>query len=207
MKRHTKSSLGKHLEPVRLSRADLEHIEHLMHKVAPLVTYRRADFEFESIDDLASHSPNVIDRLEVQAVDPSLSVQFGRLSVWIYTSSANLAARGVYAEIREFLEDRNLQSARIRKGILSSFGALGIFVGTFALMEGQFLEASMAMAIAPITLGVNMFGSSRSQIALSNQPLGFATRNRDNLIAGIISSALVSLAIAIIQLAFSAPMG
>jgi hypothetical protein len=48
MKRVTESSLGKHLEAVRLSRSDLEHIESLIRKVAPSVTYRYADFEFKS---------------------------------------------------------------------------------------------------------------------------------------------------------------
>jgi hypothetical protein len=202
MKRVTESSLGKHLEAVRLSRSDLEHIESLIRKVAPSVTYRYADFEFESIEKLASRSPNIIDSLEVKAAEPYLLVKFDRQSVWIYTSSKNLEARGVYAELREFLEDHCLRSVGIRKVILNNFGVLGIFVGTLALIERHLTEAAMAIAIAPITLAVNLFGSSRSQIAMSNQPQGFLSRNRDNLLAGIISSALVSFAIAVIQLAF-----
>jgi len=207
MKRITESSIGKHLDAVRLSRADLEHIESLIRKVAPSIAYRYDDFEFVSIEELAAHSPNVIDRLEVKASKPYLSVEFGRRSVWVYTSSSNLAARGVYAEIREFLEDRCIRSVGIRKSILDNFGTLGIIVGTFAVMERHFLEAAMAIAIAPITFVVSVFGTSRSQITLSNQQQGFWARNRDNLIAGIISSALVSLAIAVIQIAFSDAKG
>lgn len=207
MKRITESSLGKHLEAVRLSRGDLEHIESLMRKVSPSVTYQYNDFEFESIEELASRCPSVIDSLEVQSVDPYISVKFGMRSVWIYTSSEQLEARGVYAELREFLEDRCLFFVGIRKGILDNFGFLGIVVGTFALMERHFTEAAMAVAISPITLAVKLFGSSRSQIALSNQPQGFWIRNRDNLLAGIITSALVSLAVAIIQLSFSDDKG
>lgn len=207
MKRVTESSLGNHLEAVRLSRGDLEHIESLIRKVASSVTYRYGDFEFESIEELASRSPNVINSLEVQAAGPHLSVKFGKRSVWLCTLSNRLEARGVYAELREFLEDRCLSSVRVRKGFLNNFGILGVIVGTFALLERYFLEAAMALAIAPIALAVNLFGSSRSQIVLSNQPQGFWSRNRDNLLAGIISSALVSLAIAVIQIVFSDAKG
>ena len=92
MKRVTESLPGKHLEAVRLSRSDFEHIESLIRKVAPLVTYRYTDFEFESIEELASRSRNVIDSPEVQAADPHISAKSGKRSVWIYTSSKNLEA-------------------------------------------------------------------------------------------------------------------
>ena len=99
MKRITGSSLGRHLDSVRLSRGDLEHIDSLMRKVSSSVSYTYADFEFDGIEDLASRSPGVIQTLEVCSDEPRISLSFDRQSVWVRTSSKDLAARGVYAEL------------------------------------------------------------------------------------------------------------
>lgn len=196
-------SLGKHLDAVHLSRQDLEHVESLLRKVATRVTYRHNDFEFDNIDELANCESGILSKLEVRSRNPDISVDFGNRNVWLYTSSNDLAARGVYAELRHFLEDRCIRAVSVRKSVLDTLGMLGVIVGTFALIERQFLEAAMAWAAAPITLGLQLFSPSRSRIEMSNSQQSFWARNRDNLIIGIVASAVVSLAVAVIQLAFS----
>jgi hypothetical protein len=128
-------------------------------------------------------------------------------SVWVYTSSSELPARGVYAELREFLERKSIRSVSIKNNIFDNLSTLAIIVGTFALLEQHFKEAAMAWAIVPIAWGVQLFGPSRSRIEIANNKLGFWARNRDSIIVGIMTSALVTLAATAISLAFQGNHG
>jgi hypothetical protein len=196
-------TLGKHIEAVDLSRHDLEHIENLLRKVSASVKYKYDDFEFDNIDELTGRHPEDVRKLEVCSSDPYISVNFGTRNVWLYTSSHDLAARGVYAELWHFLEDKCIRAVVIRKGILEMLGGIGVFVGTLLLLEQQFLAAALAWAVAPITFAFKLYYPSRSRIMMSNSRQGFWVRNLDNLLIGILASALVSGVFFVIQLAFS----
>ena len=193
--------LGKHLDAANLSMHDLEYIESLFKKVAADVKYLYNGFEHNNIADLANHAPNVINKLEICSSEPYISINFGTRNIWLYTSSRDLVARGVFAELMQFLEGKSINTVKIRKTFLESIGIVAVFVGTVALIDRQFFEATLAGVTALIILVVNLFGFSQSRLTLSNNQQGFWGRNRDNLIIGLFTSAIITLVTAIIQLA------
>ena len=101
----------------------------------------------------------------------------------------------------QFLEGKSINTVKIRKTLLESIGIVAVFVGTVALIDRQFFEATLAGVTALIILVVNLFGFSQSRLTLSNNQQGFWGRNRDNLIIGLFTSAIITLVTAIIQLA------
>lgn len=189
MKRATKT-LGKHLPPLVLYKDDLLLVGKAMSQDGSEITVTTNQYEYDSIEELLANESDGLDELAIRRHSPYISVDFSsRPGVWVYASSDELAAKGIFADVLSILEPRVRRSHSVVKRIAQIGGWLGAIGGGALVGAGYFKEAAILWLLLPVDLAFSI-AKHRSAIYRESraQKKSFWARNSDQIAVALIAA-------------------
>lgn len=190
MQRKTKNSLSKYLEPVILSHIDLQYIEQTLYKLSSELTYIVGEYQAENLNDLSeNYHEKKLSQLTIKSRNPWLFILFTANKVLIQCDSEKLDARGVYAEIVDFLEAKKRDENSVRKQIYNIQQTVFYALLLNVILRGAGDVYFRLFFLYIILLVCEAIIPYPSIIYTSKNKLNFLDKNLDNVLVSLIGAA------------------
>lgn len=204
-----RKSLSRHFRPSKFSRKDIDELFRLVKENCSGARIETEDYIYTGFAVFLADRQSVTELL-IKGDDPYISVEINTDQVWLYAAEDNLKAYGTFKKLEDALLRCERKPRLLFSGWFNAFiiASLWIYVvwNALTLYWYGIQEQPRRIELLRACIGITLFAASlwnfyatglkfrRNMINLAEyQEIGFASRNKDQIIMALISTVFSAL--------------